>query len=487
MKKVLTIILSIVVVLLLIITINTMRFSSRQIDVKPVDGIAVDTNKAAERLSLAIKLKTFSFIKAEDSATEPFLLMIDLISKTFPNAEANLEKKVINQYSLLYKWTGKNPGLKPIIFLAHLDVVPAESGTENQWEHPPFSGTIADGFIWGRGTLDDKCSVFGLLEAVEHLMNQGFVPDRTIYLAFGHDEEIGGKQGAAKIAGYLKQQGVSSLLTLDEGLAIITERLSPAKKITGLVGIAEKGYTTLKLTASSEGGHSSMPSETSSAGILAGAITSLEENQMPSSLSGPSKIMFNYIGPEMGMVERALFANQWLFKSVIISVLEGKKSTAAMIRTTTAVTMINGGVRENVLPKQVSAVVNFRILPGSTSKDVMEHAKRVVDNPAVSIEFLGKGTTNEPSKVSAADTPEFMLIGKTIKQIFKGAIFSPGLVLGGSDSKHYQDVAKNNYRFAPYTLGPEDLGRIHGINERIGVKDYAMMIKFYAQLIMNFN
>jgi len=432
-------------------------------------------------------LKTISFKKAEDSATEPFLQMIDLISKTFPKVEENLEKNVINTYSLLYKWTGKNPCLKPIIFLAHYDIVPPEPGTENQWQHPPFSGTIADGFIWGRGALDDKCSVFSLLEAVEHLMSQGFVPNRTIYLAVGHDEELGGKQGAAKIAAYLKQQGVSSLFTLDEGLAVISKKLSPAKKITGLVGIAEKGYTTLKLTAKSEGGHSSMPSKTSSAGILAGAITSLEENQMPSSLSGPSKIMFNFIGPEMGMVEKALFANQWLFESVIISVLEGKKSTAAMIRTTTAVTMINGGIRENVLPKQVSAVVNFRILPGNTSKDVLEHAKRVVDNPAVSIEFLGKGTIDEPSKVSAADTSEFMLIGKTIKQIFKGAIFSPGLVLGGSDSKHYQDVAENNYRFAPYTIAPEDLGRIHGVNERIGVKDYTLMIKIYVQLIMNFN
>ncbi len=377
--------------------------------------------------------------------------------------------------------------MKPITFLAHLDVVPPDPETENEWQHSPFSGTIADGFIWGRGALDDKSSVFSVLEAVEHLINQGFVPNRTVYLAFGHDEEIGGKEGAAKIAGHFKQQGVSSLFTLDEGMPIIDEKLSPAKKVTGIIGIAEKGYTTLKLTARAEGGHSSMPSKTSAVGIIARAITSLEENQMPSSLSGPSEKMFDFVGPEMGIVKRALFANRWLFKGVIMSVLEGKKSTAATIRTTTAVTMVNGGVKENVLPQHATAVANFRILPGNTSEDVLEHARRVVANPAVTIEFLSKGPQEEPPRVSATDTSEFMVIGKTIRQIFKGAIFSPGLVPGGTDSKHYQNVAENNYRFAPYTFGPEDLARVHGVNERIGIEDYGLMVKFYAQLIMNFN
>ncbi|MES0489196.1 MAG: M20 family peptidase [Leptospirales bacterium] len=487
MKKVLIIILGIVGTLLITIIVNTLRFSSKQIDVEFVEGIKIDNTKAAKRLSLAVKLQTISYQKSEDFVAKPFVQMIDLISDSFPKVEANLEKKVINRYSLLYKWSGKNPKLKPVTFLAHLDVVPAEPGTEKQWTYPVFSGAIADGFIWGRGTLDDKSSAFAVLEAVEQLLKQGFVPNRTIYLAFGHDEEVGGHEGAVKIAEYFKKQGVTSLFTLDEGMVIMNEKLSAAKKTTGIIGIAEKGYTTLKLTAKGAGGHSSLPSNTSSVGILARAITAIEENQMPSSLSGPSKKMFDYLGPEMGFFEKMLFANQWLFRGVIISILEEKASTAAMIRTTTAVTMINAGVQENVLASHATAVVNFRILPGDSSKDVLDHVEKVVANPAVHVEFLKKGPQFEPSKVSSTDTPEFEAIGKSISQIFKGAIVSPGLSLVMTDSKHYADVSENSYRFAPHTFGPEDLGRIHGVDERIGVDDYALMIKFYAQLILNLN
>ncbi|NOQ15406.1 MAG: M20/M25/M40 family metallo-hydrolase, partial [Methyloprofundus sp.] len=376
MQKIFLIALGIIIALLLIVIVNTLTNSSRQINMASIEGISVDSQKAAERLSLAIKLKTISHQKTEAFIAEPFLQLIDLISDTFPKVEANLEKKVINHYSLLYKWSGRNSSLKPVIFLAHLDVVPPE--TESEWRYPPFMGTIADGYIWGRGTLDDKSSVFGVLEAVEHLISQGFVPNRTIYLAFGHDEEIGGKQGAAAIAQYLKQQGVNSLFTLDEGMVILDENLSPAQKVTAIIGVAEKGYVTLKLNARAEGGHSSMPAKVSAVGLLANAITALEENQLPSTLSGASGKMFDFIGPEMGFAKRILFANRWLFGDLIISILEEKKTTAAMVRTTTAVTMVSGGVKENVLPSQASAVANFRILPGSSSKDVLNHARKVI-------------------------------------------------------------------------------------------------------------
>ncbi len=487
MNKKYIIVLSLSITFLLVIIVNTINFKSRQSDEKSVAGIPLDSQKVAERLASAIKLRTISHQQAEKFKTEPFLQLHKLMTATFPRVEENLDKKVINHYSLLYKWPGKNAELKPVIFLAHLDVVPPEPETTSEWLYPPFSGAIADGFIWGRGTLDDKSAVFGVLEAVENLINQNFVPNRTLYLAFGHDEEIGGKRGAAKIAQYLKQQDVNAILTLDEGMVILNEDLSPAQKMTGIIGIAEKGYVSLILIAKSEGGHSSMPGKESAAGILAKAIIALEENQLPSSLAGASGKMFDFLGPEMGFVKRGLFANRWLFEDIIVSILQGKKSTAAMIRTTTAVTMISGGVKENVLPSQARAVVNFRILPGNTANEVLQHAREVVANPAVMIEFLSNGVIKEPSAISATDTAEFMQIGKTIKQIFKGAIFAPGLVLASTDSRQYQDIAENSYRFAPYAFGVEDLGRIHGVNERIGIKDYQLMIKFYAQLIINLN
>lgn len=485
MKKNFIIALGFILSALMIVIINTLTFSSRQINVAPIAGISVDIQQAAERLSLAIKQQTISHQDADKFNREPFDQLLNLMTESFPKVAANLEKTVINRHSLLYKWSGSNSSLKPVTFLAHLDVVPPEAATIGLWQYPPFSGAIADGYIWGRGTLDDKSSVFGVLEAVEHLINQGFMPNRTIYLAFGHDEEIGGKQGAVKIAEYFKQQGINSLFTLDEGMVIIDENLSPAQKKTGIIGIAEKGYVTLELKAKAEGGHSSMPAKVSALGILAKAITALEENQMASSLAGVSGEMFEFLGPEMGGVKKLFFANRWLFEPVILSLLQEKKSTAAMIRTTTAVTLFNAGIKENVLPAQASALVNFRILPGNTANDVLQHARTVVANPAVTIKFLNNGMRKEPSTISATDTAEFMLIGKTIKQIFKGAVFAPGLVLAGTDSRHYQQVSDNSYRFAPYTFGPQDLGRIHGLNERIGIEDYRLMIKFYAQLIIN--
>ena len=485
MKKITLIILAPVLLLTVVITVNTLQFTSKQSDVTLIDGIAIDSTLAAQRLSTAVQLATVSHQNPEDAADKPFFELLDLISTNYPLVAQQLEKTVINEKSLLLKWSGGNEQLKPITFLAHLDVVPPEPNTLDQWQYPPFSGAIAEGFIWGRGTLDDKSAAFGVLEAIEHLIGSGFVPSRTIYLAFGHDEEIGGSDGAAKIAEHMEQQGISSLFTLDEGMVVLDQRLSPAKKPTAIIGIAEKGYMTITLTARTTGGHSSMPPPVSATGTLADAIVALEDNQLPSKLAGSAEKTFDFLGPEMGFVEKILFANRWLFDAPIVSILEQQTSTMAMIRTTTAVTMIDAGVKENVLPSQASATVNFRILPGSSSTEVLEHVNRVIGNPAVTAELSADSIINEPSSISATDTAVFATIGKTAQQLFPNSIFAPGLVLGGTDSIHYQNVADNNYRFAPYVLGPADLSRVHGINERIRVEDYARMIKFYAQLIIN--
>ncbi|MBV1914756.1 MAG: M20 family peptidase [Pseudomonadales bacterium] len=485
MKKIALTLLVITLILVVCIGVNTLQFTSKQPNVASIDGIEVNTARAVQTLSAAIKLETISHQNSKDAVDQPFFELAQLISDRFPAVAQNLQKTVINKKSLLYKWQGKNSQLKPITFLAHLDVVPAEQGTLDQWKYPPFSGVIAEGFVWGRGTLDDKSSVLGTLEAVEHLIESGFAPNRTVYLAFGHDEEIGGKQGAAKIAEYMAQQGINSLFTLDEGMVVLNKQLSPAGKDTAIIGIAEKGYVTLRLTAHAEGGHSSMPTSTGAIGILAGAITALEQNQRPSKFADTVEETFSFLGPEMGLVDRIMFANQWLFGSAIISALERKTSTAAMIRSTTAITMIEGGFKENAIPSQASATVNFRILPGESSAEIKKHVERVIANPAISVDFITNSTPTEPSKISAADTTGFSTIGRTAQQLFPGAIFAPGLVLAGTDSVNYQNSAENNYRFAPYVLGPDDLGRIHGINERIRIEDYGLMIKFYAQLIIN--
>ena len=485
MKKIVLTILTISLLLIISITVNTLRFTSKQPQVAAIDSIEIDMNRAVKTLSSAVQLATVSHQEMSRSQEQPFSSLIELISNRYPLVKQNLEKTVINQKSLLFKWPGINTALKPITFLAHTDVVPVEESTLDQWQYPPFSGAVEEGFIWGRGTLDDKSAVFGALEAIEQLIVLGFVPSRTVYLAFGHDEEIGGAQGAVHIAAYMEQHNISSLFTLDEGMVILNQELSPAGKTTAIIGIAEKGYATLKLTARAESGHSSMPAHPSAIGILARAITTLEENQLPAKLAGSAEKTFDFIGPEMGLFEKILFANRWLFDEAIVSALLKKTSTAAVIRSTTAVTIIEGGFKENVIPSKASAIVNFRILPGQSSADIKKHVIETVNDPAITLDFMSNNTPNEPSTLSDTDNPAFLTIGKTAQQIFPGAIFAPGLVLAGTDSIHYQSVADNNYRFAPYVLGPNDLGRIHGINERIGIEDYRRMIQFYAQLIIN--
>lgn len=474
-----------VLIILLIVGFNASTYDSKQIEIVGIDGIDVDSVAASQRLSEAIQLATISYQSPSDFEAEPFLQLHQLMADRFPFVERVLEKKAINTFSLLYKWPGKDISLKPVTFLAHLDVVPAEQETLQQWAHAPFSGYIAEGFIWGRGAIDDKASAFALLEAVEHLLALGFEPNRTIYLAFGHDEEVGGVNGAAKIAEYFQQQSIHSLFTLDEGMIIADAQLSPIKQKLAVVGIAEKGYVSVRLTAKAESGHSSMPSKNSSVIMLSEAVLALQKNQMPSSLEGVGGLMFEYIGPEMDIISRMIFANQWLFDGLIMSKLEANKSTAAMIRTTTAVTFLQAGMKENIIPSQATAVVNFRVQPGNTLTQLLDHMAIAIDNPSIELEVLTPLASSNASAISAIDNAEFLLLEQTIKQIYPKTLFSPGLVVGGTDSRHYEEVADNNYRFLPYLMGPDDLSRVHGVNERMGLDAYAMMIKFYAQLMKN--
>ncbi|MBF0280485.1 MAG: M20 family peptidase [SAR324 cluster bacterium] len=484
MNKVLYTLSAMLGLLIIILLVNTVLFTSKQVSVSPLELIEVDKQAVASRLSNAVQLKTVSNQNSNEFDATAILQLHQHLANSFPQVHATLEKTVINQFSLLYKWNGINTEQKPVILMAHLDVVPIEPETAPQWEHPPFSGLISDGFVWGRGTLDNKSNLTAQLEAIENLIKSGFRPERTIFLAYGHDEETGGEQGARAIADHLKKQGVQASFTLDEGMMIVDKKLSPIKKNTGIIGIAEKGYLTLKVLAREQGGHSSMPPEKLTLLTLAHAIESLVSNQLPASLSGSSGALFDYLGPEMPFLQKMLFANRWLFEPVILMVLERQKTTNAMLRTTTAPTMIQGGVKENVLPSQAHVLVNFRILPGETPQSVLAHAKKVIDDPAVEVQ-IHQSSSTPPSRVSRSDSEAFHLIAKSLRQVFPGTVITPGLLLAATDSKHYETVADDNYRFSPFTLGPDDIPRIHGNNERIGLEDYAKMIQFYVQLIRN--
>jgi len=475
-------ILAVIVILGGIIAFRTMTFSSKQLPAVSKVTYNIDKEQAAQRLSGSIKYKTIFNHDISQVDYKPFADLQEYIEKTYPLVHSTLERKIINDYGLLYMWKGSDPQKKPILLLAHQDVVPAP---DKGWTYPPFSGAVADGYIWGRGTLDDKCTLLGVLEAMEFLIKDGFQPARSVYLASGFDEEITGMQGAGRIAQYFKDNGQDFELITDEGFVVISGAVPGIKAPVALIGLAEKGYLSLELVAESEGGHASMPPRQTTAGIIAAAVDKLERNPFPGNLAGPASWMFEYLGPEMSPLYKTIFANMWLLGPVIESQLAASPATDATLRTTIAPTMLMGSDRENVLPTRASAVVNFRLLPGDTIESVTNRVIKIIDDPRVKVSQYGQGA-NEASPVSSTDTWVFKTYSQTIHEIFPEAVIAPALANSASDVTRYIGLSPNVLRFLPQRLTSEDLAMIHGVNERISIDNYSEMIDFYIQLIKNY-
>jgi carboxypeptidase PM20D1 len=435
---------------------------------------------AAERLAEAIRFQTITWGDAERLDREEFLAFHAFLERSYPRAHASLQREIVSEYSLLYTWPGEDPSRKPVLLTDHFDVVPVAEETLHQWQQPPFSGAIADGFVWGRGTIDDKSGAMALLEAVEELLAQGFAPQRTIYLAIGHDEEMGGPAGAAATAALLRERGVALEFTLDEGGAVTTGAVPGVEAPVALIGVAEKGYATIEVTAHGEGGHSSMPPRTTAIGRLARAIQRIEEHPMPARVSGPAALLLDAVGPHMRFPLRMAVGNRWLFGPMLRRRLARSPATNAMIRTTTAVTMTQGGVKENVLPDTATATVNFRLLPGDTGEDVLAHVRKAVDDDDVDIEMM---TSREASPVADPESASFELLRASLAEVMPDVLVAPYLTVGGTDTKHYVDLAENSYRFNPVRMGPDDIKRAHGVNERIAVANYAESIAFNQAVI----
>lgn len=489
MKKILSfLVLPAILILVLFVVLLARAFTveSRQVRAEPVTDLAVDAraqSEMAERLAGAVRFRTISHEGGRNVEAQAFLGLHQYLQASFPWVHQALRRETVAGYSLLYTWPGRNPGLAPLLLMSHLDVVPVEPGTESKWTHPAFSGAIADGFVWGRGTLDDKVSVLAVLEAAEMLLGKGFQPERTVLLAFGHDEEVGGVQGAAAIARLLESRGVRPEMILDEGGIIAAGMVQGIAAPVAMISTAEKGFVTVVLTARTQGGHSSMPPRNTAIGLVADAVRKLEAHPLPARIDGPTRESFEFLAPEMPLPMKTVLANLWLFEPVVKSQFGAEPSGDARMRTTTAATMIRGGVKENVLPSEARAWVNFRILPGDSVASVLEHVRRTV-GPGIQVAVSGDQQT-EPSPTSPADGPAFRLLQTTISQVFPGTLASPNLLGGGTDTKHFHKLSGNVYRFIPVRITGEDLARIHGTNERVSVEDYTGAVRFYAQLVRN--
>jgi carboxypeptidase PM20D1 len=474
-----------VVILATALVVRTLSYDSKQgAPQEPVE-VAVDERAAAERLAGAVTYRTISHQDPSLLDTAAFLELHQYLEQAYPLVHDRLQRETVADLSLLYTWVGQDPTEDPMVLMGHLDVVPVDSATVSDWTYPPYQGAIEDGYVWGRGSMDDKSSVMAALEAVALLLNDDYQPARTVYLAFGHDEEIGGREGAQSIANLLESRAVDDYaLVLDEGGAIVDGMMPGIEGLAAIIGVAEKGFLSLQLTVEGEGGHSSMPPPQTNIGILAEAITALEENQFPARLDGAALSLFEYMGPEMPFLQRMAFANLWLFRPLVIRGLTSSPQTAAMIRTTTAATIFNAGVKDNVLPMSASAVVNLRIVPGETVETVTERVRRVIDDERVQVQVnIGQN----PSPLSDARAPSFRILENTLRQVMPGEdiVVAPYLVMGGTDSKYYATRSSNVFRFLPLLVTEEDLGRVHGTDERVNVTHYATAIKYVYQLIRN--
>ena len=478
---------ALLVLLVAILAINTFRKGSRQLDVAPLPTLAVDKAGAAQRLGEAVRLRTVSSLEQPAQNADQFLQLHAMLQANYPTAHGVLKREVVGDLSLLYRWPGTDPSAPAIVLMAHQDVVPISPGSEKDWAVDPFSGVVKDGFIWGRGTWDNKGNLIAQMEAIEMLTAAGFKPRKTIYLVFGADEEVGGRRGAQRIAALLKERGVKLDFVVDEGMVIADGIVPGLSKPVAIVGVAEKGHMSVVLRLPAAPGHSSMPPPKGSSAIamMSAALKRIDDDQLPATIRGVAAEMFGTLAPEMNPVSRVALSNLWLLGPVVQKQFEAAASTNALLRTTTALTMLHAGNKDNVLPAQAEATINFRLLPGDSMASVLERVKGQVTQTIGSdkFELYALPGANEATKITPTASEPYRLLNRTVREVFPGVLVAPGLYLAGSDSVHFVGLSDHVFRFSPVRVTPQDVARLHGTNERISVDNLAELIRFYHRLL----
>jgi len=432
-----------------------------------------------ENLQTALKFQTI----AENCITDKseFDKFHASLEKCFPLVYKNLKVQEIEGKNLCFEWEGSSPKHKPILLMAHQDVVNA--GDLSKWKFPPFDAVINEDYLYGRGTIDIKSQLIAILECFETLLRKGFKPKNTIFASFSEDEEIFGK-GGESLARYFKKRKIEFSFVLDEGGAVAEDFLQIIQKPIAVVGVSEKTTVDLKMQVNQEGGHSSTPNNPTSLGLLAHAISALELNQEKSSITPPMndfllRVGFNTKGPIS-----FLMLNSWLFKGIILSIMKKNPTTSALFRNTHTVTMCKGSDATNVIPVISEANVNVRLLPNKSIEDTISWMKKIINDDRVKISVSQEG---EKSSVSNYKCDEFKIIEKTIIETFGDVITFPYLLAGGTDSRHFYCVSDKVYRFSPFMVTKSELSRMHNYNERISLENLKRLPSFYIRLIQHFD
>ncbi len=463
--------------------VKAKKFVPEKRTAEPLPEERIDVERYTKNLSDAIKIKTISNVDEEKVDWSQFDALHQLFEERYPLLHKTLKKEVVGKASLLYTWEGKNPDLKPIALLGHQDVVPISDGTLQDWEHEPFSGDVADGYVWGRGAVDMKNHVVAVLEAVETLLEDGYVPERTVLLCFGHNEEVvaSPNNGAKKMSALLESRGIELDSVLDEGGAILPVKVPGVidKNLAG-IGIAEKGYCDYKISLSAKGGHSSTPPNHTALGQMADVIKDIENNQFKSEITSIVDGLVDKVGRNTSFLARNVLCNAKLLKPVLKVAMSNIPAAASFVRTTTAVTMAEGSPQANVLPQKASIAVNFRVMPGMTIADVKTHLQKVIKNKNVEIELIGG---QEPSNVSPTDSRAFKAIEEICFRMNNDNVVAPYLVMGGTDARNYQNICENVYRYSPFLLTTKILQTTHGTNERMAIDSFPDALAFFKRYI----
>jgi carboxypeptidase PM20D1 len=471
------------VVLAGVVVIRTLTFKGPAVvdaaSVKVAPPVTVDLAAAAQHLSQAVQIQTVSHQNPADDQPAEWVRLHDFLATAYPAAHAATTREIVGKNTLIYTWKGSDPALAPVVLMAHQDVVPVTPGTEGQWKHPPFSGEIADGAVWGRGSIDDKGSLITLFEGVEALAKQGFKPRRTVMIVSGEDEETRGT-GARAAAALLRSRGIKAQFVVDEGLVVISDNPFTGGRLA-LIGTAEKGYATLVVTAKAAGGHSSAPPADGGGVVaLSRAVTAIADHGFPMDFRGPGAATLQTLAPSARLPVRLTVANAWLFKPLLIRQIGASPAGAALLHTTIAPTMLKGSPKENVLPQDAAAWINYRIAPGDTSAMAMARARAAIG--ALPVTLAWGETLAEPSPVSSTRSDAWKELSAVAGQV-TGAPVVPSLVTAGTDSRYLQPVATDVYRFQPMEFALADVGMIHGTNEHLTLKNLEQCVQFYARLI----
>jgi carboxypeptidase PM20D1 len=477
MKKILLLIVVILLLLVGLIAFKTITAPNLQSKIKSNPVPALDSN-ALLHFQQAISYQTISFGDAKEWDSVPFINFRSFLETTYTLVHQKLEREIVNKYSYVYKWKGKNTALNPFILMAHQDVVPIEESTIKQWTCQPFEGIIKDGFIWGRGTTDDKINLISILESTEKLLKENYQPERTVYFVFGHDEEIGGKNGAVKIAELFKQRNIKADMIIDEGGILTKEKVPGLSKPVALIGTSEKGYMSLELSVNKKGGHSSQPENETAIDILLKAIVRLRVNPFEARFVESTQDLMKYLGPEMKFPNNMAFANPWLFKPLIIKNYSESGTGNAMIRTTAVPTIIHTGIKDNVVPTLATAIVNFRLLPGDSSTFIENKVRELINDKRVIIKHYDENIS-EASPTTPVSSIAFKRVDSIIKKSYADILSSPFLLIGATDSRHFSKVSENIIKFSPMM---DPIG-FHGIDERVSLESYQHSLWFFEQFL----